>query len=568
MIKRIGIAAVITPLLAVVLSLGLLVTTTAPAQAFSPPPPIPIGTTIPAPAGLGAAAACVASVACATVVAGGALLIGGLYLTRDSWMPLLKGKLGAAFGGNTPFQNNQCIVSIAEAHPVERGIVVGGAISQTGCYFNNVARDLGLKQLGHLKCKPRNGNGPGVAVPPPAGAMGGALISTPNNSQWAIQAPDLCPIGFMVQAVKFQAYWSWWDGKYPGATWQIGEPVPGDELTTTSTVQCEMPNGTFKQLVAVGTGDEGVILPSCQADTPGAIPRSYDLTAGYPGIEEPVYHTEIQSPKEEYPDCFDAAGAFLNTCTVRVWLNGEPCVRGMAGCSYPQRWREDHPDAQFDCRWGPYVVAFKNCAKLEGRYQIDTKVDTITKVDPVTGEPEIPGPPVAPPCLVNCDPVLPPPPPEPEDPDNPSNNCFADAFSLNPVDWVFVPVKCALMWAFVPPDGTWDAAMGRVKDPLVGAVGPWNDAISDGWQQVNIGASAGCNGPGIAMPDFMQDGGMPATFYPVKSCSGMASTIAGYTRMLSTAGLVVLAVAKTVQIVQAGLGLSTGVPLYSTGQKA
>lgn len=48
------------------------------------------------------------------------------------------------------------------------------------------------------------------------------------------------------------------------------------------------------------------------------------------------------------------------------------------------------------------------------------------------------------------------------------NACFSSGYSWNPVSWVLVPVKCALLWAF------WDApAFEEFKGRLDARIGPW-----------------------------------------------------------------------------------------------
>ena len=41
-------------------------------------------------------------------------------------------------------------------------------------------------------------------------------------------------------------------------------------------------------------------------------------------------------------------------------------------------------------------------------------------------------------------------------------------WSWNPIDWVFTPVKCALVWAFVPKPGAMGDAMAEAKGDLLG----------------------------------------------------------------------------------------------------
>jgi hypothetical protein len=54
-----------------------------------------------------------------------------------------------------------------------------------------------------------------------------------------------------------------------------------------------------------------------------------------------------------------------------------------------------------------------------------------------------------------------------DDPDDATgNSCMGAAWSWNPVNWVYVPIKCALIWAFVPSPETW-SALSDLRDELV-----------------------------------------------------------------------------------------------------
>ena len=79
-------------LVAVVASLCVVFATPTTANAAIPPLPVTVATTLAAPGTLGGAGTtagvCAATVACGVLV-GGTLLITGLYLTHDSWLPVL-----------------------------------------------------------------------------------------------------------------------------------------------------------------------------------------------------------------------------------------------------------------------------------------------------------------------------------------------------------------------------------------------------------------------------------------------------------------------------------------------
>lgn len=52
------------------------------------------------------------------------------------------------------------------------------------------------------------------------------------------------------------------------------------------------------------------------------------------------------------------------------------------------------------------------------------------------------------------------------------DNCWANGWSWNPISWVYIPVKCALLWAFDPGDG-----FQEFKDHADEEMGDWIDLI-------------------------------------------------------------------------------------------
>lgn len=183
----------------------------------------------------------------------------------------------------------------------------------------------------------------------------------------------------------------------------------------------------------------------------------YDYTA-----PEWVYDIPV-----EYPGCVGGE------CTIQLWRifsDGAPaewCGVAGVGCQY---WWSDANKAQnYECRYGAYTVELGLCAIYRkpgsvsqnapviydpsgrpigiGQPVISTDPDDFKIFEPVPG-PE-PDPPV--------------PGPEPE-PLPQSGECFPSGWGVfNPVEWVYRPIVCGLTWAYVPPAGSLDGSIERVR---------------------------------------------------------------------------------------------------------
>lgn len=230
---------------------------------------------------------------------------------------------------------------------------------------------------------------------------------------------------------------------------------PAEDHTATTTVECRGPGGEIRTVSRTVRGEPGtVLIPSCEQEFgEGWIPNRIERESGPDyGTKVPDFDVVVDPTLyTEYPDCF-SNGAL--TCVVTVWVDGTPCTPDRAVCAEWWSINKDDPH-NVACRFGPYRVTKNECRQLRNSYKTGTRTDTETTPDgdvrpkPVPGPGPGPGPgtEVFPPEGPN--PQNPPTDPDPEVDPN-SRSCFADAWSWNPVDWVYVPVKCALIWAFVP----------------------------------------------------------------------------------------------------------------------
>jgi hypothetical protein len=139
----------------------------------------------------------------------------------------------------------------------------------------------------------------------------------------------------------------------------------------------------------------------------------------------------------------------------------------------------------YECTFGGAVVALSECGVY--RYTFDTNTGTSTITDPATGSQ----------VSWSNDPadsssIDPSTPVDPQD----TGQCLSDGWSSspNPIEWVLVPIKCALQWAFVPSpavvSGTGAQVTDAVDASIFGTIGTSAAAIGTAF----AGIGTGCEG--------------------------------------------------------------------------
>jgi hypothetical protein len=508
------IAAVLVP---VVLSLALVNVTASEAEAFDPgAAATAVGATLAGGAELvgeaTAAGACAASVVCAGAVAVGstAMIAGIAYQQHDTWWPWVKGVVGAAFshGGDSAAASCSGAASVRLS-----GAAMYVDWSAVGCP-NTAYISVGVADNGTVGCQSSNG---AVQV----GTEGGTSISTVDlgsgSGTWTING--ICGSGqtavFESRTVCVGSLGTGWAAGVSGSTWvciptTAGTSIPAESLSQTTSIDCLLADGSTVTLTGTTTGTDGQVpMPSCQAADPGSVPTKIVVKAGWPGAEQTQATVALKDPHSMYPDCFDANGAFLGTCKVRVWINGSPCQVGQAACLNWQTTADDGTDT-VECRMGSYVIPLSSCSPLKRSYDPTTGTQLLTAVDPNTGAPvdpnldpdpsasptpstgALPTTGANPSTVPNPDPT-PDPGTEPQpDPDPESQNCWGSGWSWNPVSWVYVPVKCALEWAFVPPSGYAGSLVGELQTSFDGTEpGKYLSALVDASRPPSVAPACG-----------------------------------------------------------------------------
>jgi hypothetical protein len=142
---------------------------------------------------------------------------------------------------------------------------------------------------------------------------------------------------------------------------------------------------------------------------------------------------------------------------------------------------------------------------------------------------------------------------------NDDKGCLSTNFSWNPVSWVYAPVKCAVVWAFVPSPGSVEASQTQVKDAwantgpaqYVGSMGAVFTAVGS----VGDGASAGCEGPELKWSGSGPFG--PISLRPLNGCPGtiLGDKIAPVFRAVVLVGLYVGGAWVAARILSSSFGL-------------
>lgn len=263
--------------------------------------------------------------------------------------------------------------------------------------------------------------------------------------QWDI---DTAPIdGILVESGGPVASWGAVPGHAPGNT---PAPGPPPAVTTTPTSGCSDGSSVAGAAVhysgaTLGADLPPITYPGCPAGTyrtKATTPTTTDN--GGAVVPSPLPTWTAPTVPTGFPECQPAGrcqlvllrhgvGTTVN-CTANSecagWQTGtqraapttnvRDMTTGTEVAELPRRYPNGDP---LECRWGPYTLAVDECLALP------------TEPPPVP-VPTVDAPPVP-------DPV----------PTPGSEGCFA-GMSPNPMSWpkalIYSPIKCALVWAFVP----------------------------------------------------------------------------------------------------------------------
>lgn len=488
----------------------------------------------------GSGMACAAALpVCAAVAA--ATVGAALYLTHDTWLPWVNGlHLGASQVPQGSY--------VMQAGWARQTLAWVAQPSGSENLQYRVASILGTDAAGYIESEATCMRSDGTVY-----ARGPVWTDGPSYQQHVVVnnyagvnfSDGGCPAGEVIQSAHITSHWSddWSKLIAESLVWGGGGvSAPSME------VQCVNPDGSqYAVTAAVPAVGDLIKMPTCTGaagDLGGAHGKCVTLSATAPGASTPVVQSSdcvaAGTAGLLYPECM-AAG-----CIYRVIVDGVPCTVGRPGCTDWARTYATTP-GRVGCRYGEHAVSVDHCFFMERVYEAsgapvpatlgntDGNPATFTGTPPASSEQPQPTPAPIPNGAPGGAPgtlpgagtgALPSPGSDPQT----NNDCWSGgSFSWNPIDWVMVPTKCALSWAFVPKTATLTNLAASAKTDLTTqGIGPIVNAVNVNVQKV--GGGGGCDGPAVTFSAV----GIVKPMHPFSACTAPMSTLASISYAMTT----------------------------------
>jgi len=494
--------------------------------------------------------ACAAALpVCAAV--GGAVVGAAMYLTKDTWLPWVQNGLGFAlntFSGSgctaTTLPNQQAMLHVTndvnDTVPVRVHTESAG-----GCWsgYNLTATCQRADGTQYVEGPSFSGWGNYSGAydrdyQACGGAIGNHLII--YDAAFGSGAPDS----------GVSAHWE----------------ASGGGVVATMKVSCTNPDGSQYEVTSAVPAVNGMVeLPTCTGavgDAGGGRAHCASLMAGTDLPSSTVQSSNCVAAGTAgllYPECM-AAG-----CIYRVVVDGIACTVGRPGCTDWARTYATSP-GRVGCRYGVHPVSVDHCFFMERVYEDGMPVPATlgnTDGDPATYTGTAPAPSTnpQPQPIPNGAPGGDPgtlpgggtaPLPSPGSDPQTNGDCWSGgSFSWNPVDWVMVPTKCALSWAFVPKTAALTGlAAAAQTDLTTQGIGPIVNAVNVNVQKV--GGGGGCDGPAVTFAAV----GIEKPMHPFSACTAPMSTLAGISYAMTTVVVILGGGFVAVKAIGAGFGFN------------
>lgn len=117
------------------------------------------------------------------------------------------------------------------------------------------------------------------------------------------------------------------------------------------------------------------------------------------------------------------------------------------------------------------------------------------------------------------------------------DSCFPSGWHVfNPLEWVYKPVKCVVLWAFVPPAGAMTEDFNAVRTQWTDSgPGRWAGYVGGVVGTANQGGGGSCEGPPLVLPATKFS--PTVTMHLLSACASPMSVIAGICKAALTLGV-------------------------------
>lgn len=389
-----------------------------------------------------------------------------------------------------------------------------------------------------------------------AGTFPTGCLSGERTTQLVVGNPAMAVSNLFSSGRSWRAWGPLKD--YVATTGDYSMPDGG---TYTVRMECVAADGAVRQLVGEypsGTGRLGV--PSCAEHGLGDVAKNMNVTYKAPGSSRETSVLDLKPDTTAFPGCDVSAG---NVCLLEVLVDNEVCVRGNADCVDWMEKSKTEPE-RVKCRYGNREVDIRLCAPLERGFTLSPEApsregmdgDPATKPNP--NEVGLPNPGTGTDPNPNPNPSGAPSPspgtgtsPLPGTGENPdSGGCLSKMWSWNPVDWVMVPVECALKATFIPKAETLTNLKNGVNSRLDGA-GVRPLVTSLGGIMTEVPSEAQCRGPAVDLTGIV--GGN--VFYPLDACPGSTlEFLASVGKIIASVSVILGGVIAMIRALSAGFG--------------
>ncbi|WP_235566593.1 hypothetical protein [Microbacterium sp. Root61] len=355
-----------------------------------------------------------------------------------------------------------------------------------------------------------------------------------GTQQYWRQSQNTLAEGYPLDAVKIERIVQASGAVLETASKSSGDPVrtPKCKITWSDSTVTTGTGIPYKETTGLPLSAAGLGCESAFVSKPGAgpdfLPSRIQVESDDGGSITTISDQEVppMTETQRLPMTTGNGRGLVLEKTVGTIL--QSCMTWEADCA---NWWEETDEGTtpgtYKCSFGGVTIDLAECGPY--RRTFDTKTDKPTITDPVTGEDTEWS---AGPDVNSTNPGTGP---------TPGDACMAQwASAPNPLEWVLQPVKCALVWAFVPRASVVTATQVSIASAWSTTMpGKLPGIVSAAL--VVPGDPGGCMGPHVFMPFSSINSSWPNfDAYPLQACSSPMAEVAAAARTIGAAILIYL----------------------------